>query len=367
MIALCAFVIWKSCDAFQTASLYLGRNMPAGTRGATINAAGSSFPEFLTGFIAVFQYTDDSGALFGIFNIVGSYIYNVTIIPFAVGAACVIYGKCRDLKANAYMIVRDGLFVLFSLAMLMLMMSRGVITLTDSILLTMIYVFYVVYILNYPKKNDKVHPEKHALRNDGRKSLLRAIFDVDLYRLFFRSHKKNSTFASWTVLAICIAIFYVMCLQLVASSYALGGLLGIPSFLVAMTITAAATSVPDTVLSVKDAKIGKFDDALTNAIGTNVFNISFCVGFPFLLYSLVYGSDVRVDMSGVGILPALSFLLMAVVAAVLLLVRGRWGLKSAVLAAVYAACLWIALPEMQRLQSKDESCSKGCSVAGVPD
>ena len=51
-----SYVIWKVCDSFQQASRFLGRHMPNGTRGATINAIGSSFPEFMTSFIAIFEY-----------------------------------------------------------------------------------------------------------------------------------------------------------------------------------------------------------------------------------------------------------------------------------------------------------------------
>jgi cation:H+ antiporter len=342
--------------------------MPAGTRGATINAIGSSFPEFLTSFIAVFKYASDDGALFGVFNIIGSYIYNVTIIPFAVLVACVAYRNLGRLKVNAYMIARDSLFVILSLVLLFIMMDRNAITLTDSILLMLIYVFYVVYILNYPKKNDRIHPEKHALDNSGSKPLLRAVLDIDLYAVFFRSHKRNSAFASWVVLSVCVAIFYLTCLQLVASSYALGEALGIPGFLVAMTITAAATSVPDTVLSVKDAKIGKFDDSLTNAIGTNIFNISFCVGFPFFIYNLLYGSDVRIGLDfGTGSLEWLSLALMLAVAAVLAFSRGWWKVKAAVLFALYAGFLCVALPEMRKLHSGGDGCPPGYKFVDVPD
>ena len=42
--------------------------------------------------------------------------------------------------------------------------------------------------------------------------------------------------------------------------------MGIPSYFTAVVLAAAATSVPDTVLSVKDARKGEYDDAVANAV-----------------------------------------------------------------------------------------------------
>ena len=40
-------------------------------------------------------------------------------------------------------------------------------------------------------------------------------------------------------------------------------------------IAAAATSVPDTILSIKDARKGNYNDAISNALGSNIFDICF--------------------------------------------------------------------------------------------
>ena len=41
--------------------------------------------------------------------------------------------------------------------------------------------------------------------------------------------------------------------------------LDLPISIVAVIIAAAATSVPDTILSIKDAKKGNYNDAISNA------------------------------------------------------------------------------------------------------
>ena len=50
-----------------------------------------------------------------------------------------------------------------------------------------------------------------------------------------------------------------------------------------------ATSVPDTVISIRDARDGDYDDAVANALGSNIFDICFALGFPLFLFTLIYG------------------------------------------------------------------------------
>ena len=56
-----------------------------------------------------------------------------------------------------------------------------------------------------------------------------------------------------------------------------------PFTLMGLTIVAAGTSVPDAISSVVVAKSGEGDMAVSNAIGSNVFDILLGLGLPFLL------------------------------------------------------------------------------------
>ncbi len=56
---------------------------------------------------------------------------------------------------------------------------------------------------------------------------------------------------------------------------------GIPLIFVAVVLSAAATSVPDTIISIKDARKGNYDDAVSNALGSNIFDIAFALGCPY--------------------------------------------------------------------------------------
>lgn len=94
--------------------------------------------------------------------------------------------------------------------------------------------------------------------------------------------------------------------------------LDVAPYFTAVILGAAASSVPDTIISYKDAMKGDYDDAIANAIGSNIFDIwcaccaiscsslhhsddthanSFALGLPLFLYGLIVD---EVDMTGAG-------------------------------------------------------------------
>ena len=72
------------------------------------------------------------------------------------------------------------------------------------------------------------------------------------------------------------------------ASLALFDSLGLSRAIAGVTILAAATSLPDTFLSIISAKKGEFDAALTNTLGSNTFNILICLGLPVFYINGIY-------------------------------------------------------------------------------
>jgi len=66
-------------------------------------------------------------------------------------------------------------------------------------------------------------------------------------------------------------------------------LLGVPTFFVAVILAAAASSVPDTLLSMGSAKRGDDSGAVSNAFGSNIFDICICLSIPLLVNSALNG------------------------------------------------------------------------------
>ena len=59
--------------------------------------------------------------------------------------------------------------------------------------------------------------------------------------------------------------------------------------IVALTVLAAGTSIPDLLSSVIVAKQGRGDMAVSNAVGSNIFDILFALGFPWLILLTING------------------------------------------------------------------------------
>ena len=64
--------------------------------------------------------------------------------------------------------------------------------------------------------------------------------------------------------------------------------------LTALLIAAAASSMPDLFLSIIDAQEGHADDALSNPLGSNIFDLCIAFTIPLIIYTLING---QIDLS----------------------------------------------------------------------
>uniref|UniRef100_A0A1I8JMM2 Na_Ca_ex domain-containing protein n=1 Tax=Macrostomum lignano TaxID=282301 RepID=A0A1I8JMM2_9PLAT len=91
-----------------------------------------------------------------------------------------------------------------------------------------------------------------------------------------------------------IVSFLVSVLWIAALSFAMvtivarmGCLLGIDTFVMSLVVLAAGTSIPDLLSSIIVARDGFGDMAVSNAIGSNVFDIDLGLGLPFLIRAFI--------------------------------------------------------------------------------
>lgn len=78
----------------------------------------------------------------------------------------------------------------------------------------------------------------------------------------------------------------------------IGQLLNIPVEIMGLTVLAAGTSVPDLITSVIVAKKGFGDMAVSSSIGSNIFDITIGLPFPWLLYCIINGEPIKVTADG---------------------------------------------------------------------
>ena len=79
-----------------------------------------------------------------------------------------------------------------------------------------------------------------------------------------------------------------------------GSTLGIPDTVMGLTFMAAGVSVPDALSSLAVVKEGYGDMAVSNAVGSNVFDILICLGLPWFIQTALIkpGSHVNVYSKG---------------------------------------------------------------------
>ncbi|XP_045168765.1 sodium/potassium/calcium exchanger 3-like isoform X2 [Mercenaria mercenaria] len=99
----------------------------------------------------------------------------------------------------------------------------------------------------------------------------------------------------------------------------IGDALEIPDTVMGLTILAAGTSVPDCLSSVFVARDGYGDMAVSNSIGSNVFDILVCLGLPWLLDTTIVknGDPLLINSGGIGysaliLLSTVVFMLLAI-------------------------------------------------------
>jgi cation:H+ antiporter len=292
IVAISALIIAKACDGFEVAADYLGRNMSEGVKGASINAIGSSMPELFATFVFLFLFNETSGFAGGIGTTAGSAVFNSMIIPAVSILAAIRMFKISAIEVSKKVILRDGLMLIAAEFILIISIGESL-QWWHGMMLMLLYVGYSGYMFASMKANDGVEEANDDDEDDNESDLkssgrFASFIKLDLEKAIIWNDTLD-TKNSWALLSAATSVIAVACYILVYGCELFGHAMGIQGYFVAVILAAAASSVPDTILSVKDAKKGNYDDAVSNAIGSNIFDICFALGLPLFLYTLLYG------------------------------------------------------------------------------
>ena len=289
MILSC-LIIWRSAAGFEIASDFLGRKLSHGVKGATINAIASSMPEFLSSFFFLFYLKDVNGFSGGLGITAGSSIFNLLVIPVAVTLVILIRDPSKTIELTMKVLRRDGIVLIITILILILVIDRQRLKPIHGLILVMAYLVYLIYLFYSMKNLRNGMPEKPVPEHyPSQQPILIKILNLKLECLIV-GRRGLKTGNAWILLVASTLVMSLGTWLLVLGTEWLSRGLHIPILFIAVVLSAAASSVPDTVISVKDAKKGNYDDAISNALGSNIFDISFALGLPLLLYTLLYGS-----------------------------------------------------------------------------
>lgn len=256
VIIIASAVIYFTGSWFARASSNIGDylSLPRSVKGATFDAISSSLPELL---IAIFSVLAFKKFEVGIGTIAGSALFNLLVIP---GICVLVAPKLFTVAKDV--IARDGMFYNISVfALLAALLYSRTWGLAIPILFLTVYIWYVIAIFKRTNKHKKEITQEQ--KTETRKKI---------------KLSKELTIGLVTLAVIAAASYF-----LTEHAIEFAAAIGVPAIIVAFTIIAAATSLPDTVISVINARKGNIDDATSNVFGSNIFDILVGLSLPLLI------------------------------------------------------------------------------------
>jgi len=255
-------------------SMYYG--LPAVVQGSIVVAVGSSFPELSSVVFAALSGVFD----IGVGAIVGSAIFNILAIP-----AFSALVSDEPLETNRTLVYKEAQFYMIAVSVLVVTFAFAVIyapvldgppllgRITRPLAMLPLLLYGLYLFIQWQDVND----------HDGD-----GITDgVQIER-------------QWLTLVAGLVVILVAVEQLVGSVESLSTTFGIPELLAGVTIVAAATSLPDLLVSIRAARRGKSVTSLANVLGSNTFDLLVAIPLGVLIAgSVVIDFATAVPMMGV--------------------------------------------------------------------
>ena len=223
--------------------------------GFTIIAFGTSLPELL---ISVFANLQGSGGI-ALGNVLGSNIANILLVIGVSAAMAPLLVKCKD-------VMRDLLVMILATGLLAFLMQYGEIGRLAGFAMIVILGAYVFF--QYKMAEDE---GEDALTEDDENA--------------FAKPAHAYGFLLLGLLAIAAGAEF-----LVQGAKESAGIIGVPEAVIALSIIALGTSLPELSTCVSAVRKGHNDIVLGNIVGSNVFNILMILGVTAAVKPIAEGS-----------------------------------------------------------------------------
>ena len=239
--------------------------------GVTIVGMGTSFPELISSFSAVFQGVPEIVAA----NAIGSNIANILLV---VGVAAVL-GK-RLIVTKSLIDFDLSLLAIGTVLFLGVVWDKQI-TFGESLLMIITYGVYLLYTILH-KEEEGDESEEWEETCVSRKPITKNKV-ISKEEKISRPKLKTKDFV--ILLAGMIGLMFGA-KYLIQSLIEISTMLNIATGVIAITAVAIGTSLPELLVSAKAAFQKKSEVALGNIFGSNVFNMLVVVGLPGLFSRL---------------------------------------------------------------------------------
>ena len=326
-------------------------NLPPSVAGATLLALGTSAPEISTALFALFL--KDVSPATGVGTIVGSAIFQILVV---IGFAAVV----KTSYLNWRPVMRDSIFYAFSVGLLILFVADNKFTLIEGIAFVSSYFLYlfILYLWTKYVNEDSSHVSRsgfdlpngsariqfegaqhhfdtprpiEAIEKDMEGETARNPFKILQKSLGYPVEFLMNLIPDpeekprWTipVFVLSLVIIAGASFFLVKAAEALAVAINIDKAIIALTILAGGSSIPEMISSAIVAKQGRGDMAIANAIGSNIFDILMSLGLPVLIYIIIKGEPLN-GLGGANINSSIILLFTTLIVVVLLLFVQRF-------------------------------------------
>ena len=248
--------IIKGGDLFVDAASWIAEasGIPKFIIGATIVSFATTLPEMLVSVFAALEGSAD----IAVGNAVGSVTANVGLI-MCLSLVCMECAMSRKQFGVKACLLLAAILVLFAFT------RDGQLSIGESVFILLIFAGFIVESLIAARREQGTEVAEDAER----------------------PAVNGKTIAVNIVKFVVGAAAIVLGAQLlIDNGSAIASLLGVPDAIVAATMIAIGTSLPELVTSIVATKKGDSGLALGNAIGSNLFNILFILGMSAVISPL---------------------------------------------------------------------------------
>lgn len=238
--------------------------------GLTIVALGTSAPEIAVSVAAVLEGKTDMA----VGNVVGSNIFNVL---FVLGLSALIVPLVVHRQ-----LIRQEVPIMFGVTLLMALMALdGKVQAWEGGVLVVLMVAYTSFLVVQSRR------ESALVKAQADAAHLTSASGVDEYEAEFQTAAPGDWDAKWPAQLALILVGLVFLVLgsdwLVGAAVVFAKALGVSDVVIALTIVAAGTSMPEVATSIAAALKGERDIAVGNVVGSCIFNVLGCLGISGLV------------------------------------------------------------------------------------
>jgi Ca2+/Na+ antiporter len=253
------------------------------TAGETIQALGTSAPEISISFLGL--YIMGENPALGLATIIGSAIFQITVV---IGIPLLFAPKSTTIEYKG--LLRTAFVYGVSVLLLYVFLTNdNMLSGIELMALALYHIGYVIYIIRGHKSSheediEESHPDEIPSKIWIFRVINKVLEKIPAPESKYAFIGKFPLGFFLTILVIAIA-----CAFFIEASVSFAEMIGVSSGLIALTILAGGSSVPELFSNIPLAKKGNIDQAIGNAFGSNTLDI--CISFAFVSIPFAFLND----------------------------------------------------------------------------